>query len=154
MYQNFLNADEYQRIDNLFQTIIRERRWRKRSLEQSLKDWEYFVTSVERGYALTVVEYGNSLDGRVQLQQLTEELTVPLFDKLVKLLRSWDDRLMASTQEGVLEVASSTKVLAGQRFWYSRVPKRLRFDQNPPYSYLSEWLPFYTEFRIPSRREQ
>ena len=93
------------------------------TLDGLLRDWQYFVGRVERGFTANVYEYGNDLSARDLIQDVIEQATPSLRASLSEFLEPIDTQFRSATKRVPKPIMRQA---AGRdRWWWSRVPTTL-----------------------------
>jgi hypothetical protein len=141
-------------LDRLFDSLSKKSRF-PLSLGLLLERWSDFVTEVEQGYRGGGEDYANELATRNILSQVLEVLGHPGQDKLIDILRPWDERLRRSTfevQEPMRRPRRYSSESLRNLWWYWRTPEALTSKsaqrENSDVDLLASMLAKLTGFHI------
>ena len=118
-----LSRDEVRVVAEILAHLSRRCGYRL-SLNGLLQKWTTFVGQVELGYTDNVYEHANDLSARGLLMELIAASPVSVQGKMEPVLRPWDERFRAATEE------TAHALLPGmdeqpRAWWWFRLPKKL-----------------------------
>lgn len=86
-----------------------------------ITEWINFIKEVEKGYTLTIDDYTNDVSKRDLIDELSQQISKDLKNKVNQLIEFWDISFQNTTNDLIKPLSSRENA----KWWWYKIPKKL-----------------------------